>query len=247
MTGNMCRCGTYLAHPQGDSRRRAQDGNVSRVREHVMSAAENIRSLSADAYVQEMLRAAEAQSAHRQRSSRRAFLSSPAWPAAAWCSRSTWASAPTALANRRQRKEFAPNAFLRIAPDGTITHLFEEPGDRPGHQDRVPDDHRRRARCRLVAGAASSRRRSIRPCTAARAPAARARSRRTGISCAVPARRPRDAGQRRREGMERSAKPRSPPRTAPSFTRRAIASSSYGELATARPRHCRCRMRSRSS
>ena len=96
----------------------------------------------------------------------------------------------TALANTNgSDKSFAPNAFLRIAPDGSITHLFQESGNRPGHQDLVPDDHRRRARRRLVATCASSRRRSIQRCTAGRAPAARARFRRTGISCAVPARR----------------------------------------------------------
>ena len=65
-------------------------------------------------------------------------------------------------ADAEAAKVFAPNAFLRISPDGSDRHLLQGSGNRPGHQDGVSDDHRRRARCRLVAGAKSSRPPSIR-------------------------------------------------------------------------------------
>ena len=148
-----------------------------------MSAAEHT-ILSADAYVHEMLRAAEAQiEGHGSVAAvnRRAFLKLAGVAGGGLALAFYMGDRATALANTGESaKDFAPNAFLRIAPDGTIVHLLEEPGDRPGREDVVPDDRRRRARCRLVEGArraGGDQPGAVRP---AESPAARARFRRTG-------------------------------------------------------------------
>ena len=116
-----------------------------------MSAAEHT-ILSADAYVQEMLRAAEGQTQRRR--------TEP--PCLSQARRRGRRRSGTRVLHRRSRHgarehgrhgararaECIPaHQARRQHPD-----LFEEPGDRPGREDLLPDDHRRGARCRLVEG-----------------------------------------------------------------------------------------------
>lgn len=88
-----------------------------------MSAAQS-SILSADAYVQDMLRAAEAQST-AAKVSRRTFLKVTGLVGGGLVLAFYVGEQQTALANGK--KEFAPNAFLRIAPDGTITLYSKAP------------------------------------------------------------------------------------------------------------------------
>ena len=102
-----------------------------------MSAAEHT-ILSADAYVQEMLRAAEGQTSVAALN--RSCLSQ--------AGRRRRRRSGTCVLHRRSRhgtrehgrtaQELAPNAYLRINPDGTHPHLFQEPGDRPGRETSFP-------------------------------------------------------------------------------------------------------------
>jgi isoquinoline 1-oxidoreductase subunit beta len=89
-----------------------------------MSAVET-SMFSADAYVQDMLRAAEAQSSN-SKISRRAFLKLTSLAGGGLVLAFYMGEHATALANGKA-KEFAPNAFLRIAPDGVITLYSKAP------------------------------------------------------------------------------------------------------------------------
>ena len=125
-----------------------------------MSAAEHT-ILSADAYVQEMLRAAEAQTQLSRALNRRAFLKLAGVAGGGLALAFYIGDRATALANTNGGGQgFAPNAFLRIAPDGSILIYAKNPESRPGREDLVADDRRGRARCRLVEGARRAWRRS---------------------------------------------------------------------------------------
>lgn len=89
-----------------------------------MSAVET-SMFSADAYVQEMLRAAEAQSTS-SKVSRRGFLKLAGLAGGGLVLAFYMGEQGTALANAKG-KEFAPNAFLRITPDGVITLYSKAP------------------------------------------------------------------------------------------------------------------------
>ena len=89
-----------------------------------MSAAE-YSSVSADSYVQEMLCAAEARSA-AGRINRRTFLKVTGLTVGGLVLAFYVGEHATALANGKS-KNFAPNAFLRIAPDGAIVLYSKAP------------------------------------------------------------------------------------------------------------------------
>lgn len=89
-----------------------------------MSAAEN-SILSADAYVQDMLRVAEAQSAIGK-INRRTFLKVTGLVGGGLVLAFHMGEDATALANSKAR-DFAPNAFLRISPEGVITLYSKAP------------------------------------------------------------------------------------------------------------------------
>ena len=80
---------------------------------------------SADAYVHDMLRAAEAQSTS-SKVSRRGFLKLTGLAGGGLVLAFYMGEQGTALANAKG-KEFAPNAFLRITPDGVITLYSKAP------------------------------------------------------------------------------------------------------------------------
>src|SRR5512145_1639327 len=96
----------------------------------VMSAAEHT-ILSSDAYVQEMLRAAEAQSENLTSVAalnRRAFLKLAGVAGGGLALAFYIGDRATALANTNAGgQSFAPNAFLRIAPDGSILIYAKNP------------------------------------------------------------------------------------------------------------------------
>ncbi len=81
---------------------------------------------------------------------------------------------------------FAPNAFIKITPDGVDHAGREEPGSRPGHQDVAADAARRRARRRLEGR-----------------PARAGRSESAGLRSAERRRQHRDADQLRRAAPRR--------------------------------------------
>ncbi|HEY0683786.1 MAG TPA: xanthine dehydrogenase family protein molybdopterin-binding subunit [Steroidobacter sp.] len=81
--------------------------------------------LSADAYVQDLLRAAEAQSAIGT-FSRRTFLKVTGLVGSGLVLAFYVGEEGVALANAKA-KDFAPNAFLRVSPDGTITLFSKAP------------------------------------------------------------------------------------------------------------------------
>lgn len=89
-----------------------------------MSAAES-SIVSADAYVQDMLRAAEAQSAIAK-VTRRTFLKVTGLMGGGLVLAFYVSEQGVALANGTT-KDFAPNAFLRISPEGTITLYSKAP------------------------------------------------------------------------------------------------------------------------
>lgn len=89
-----------------------------------MSAVET-SMFSADAYVREMLRAAEAQSTST-RISRRTFFKVTGLAGGGLVLAFYMGEQSTALANAKA-KEFAPNAFLRITPEGVITLYSKAP------------------------------------------------------------------------------------------------------------------------
>src|SRR5688500_17258158 len=89
-----------------------------------MSAAEN-SILSSDGYVQDMLRVAEAQSAIGK-INRRTFLKVTGLVGGGLVLAFYMGEDATALANSTA-KDFAPNAFLRISPDGVITLYSKAP------------------------------------------------------------------------------------------------------------------------
>ena len=87
-----------------------------------MSAAENTIQ-SADADVQEILRAAEAQTADQggvAALNRRAFLKLVGVAGGGLALAFYLGERSTAFANTNGSEGFAPNAFLRISPDGSI-------------------------------------------------------------------------------------------------------------------------------
>ena len=47
---------------------------------------------------------------------------------------------PKAQAQAPQQPPFDAKAFIRIAPDGTVTLAVQEPRNRPRHQDHAADD-----------------------------------------------------------------------------------------------------------
>src|SRR5688500_18601266 len=89
-----------------------------------MSAVET-SMFSADAYVQEMLRAAEAQSTSNK-VSRRGFLKLTGLAGGGLVLAFYMGEQGAALANAKG-KEFAPKAFLRITPDCVITLYSKAP------------------------------------------------------------------------------------------------------------------------
>lgn len=89
-----------------------------------MSAVETAM-FSADAYVQDMLRAAEAQSASNK-ISRRTFLKITGLAGGGLVLAFYMGDRQAALADGKTT-EFAPNAFLRISPDGVITLYSKAP------------------------------------------------------------------------------------------------------------------------
>lgn len=89
-----------------------------------MSAAET-SILSADAYVQDMLRAAEAQSAI-SRINRRTFLKITGLTGGGLVL-AFYVGEPGAASADSKAKDFAPNAFLRVSPQGIITLYSKAP------------------------------------------------------------------------------------------------------------------------
>ena len=89
-----------------------------------MSAVET-SMVSADAYVQDILRAAEAQSSST-RISRRTFFKVTGLAGGGLVLAFYMGDQATAFANGKT-KEFAPNAFLRITPEGVITLYSKAP------------------------------------------------------------------------------------------------------------------------
>ena len=197
-----------------------------------MSAAEHT-ILSADAYVQRCC------APRRRRRSvaalnRRAFLKLAGLAGGGLVLAFYIGDRATALANtggtaQELRAERLPAHHARRHDP----HLREEPGDRPGREDLLPDDHRRRARCRLVEGA----RRAVDDRRGALRPAVRRRlaldSDELGQCCAAPAR-PRArcwSPPPRRNGACAEAECTTRER-APCFTRASNRKLGYGELAT---------------
>src|SRR5688500_671148 len=90
-----------------------------------MSAVET-SMFSSDAYVQDLLRAAEAQSPSRTKFSRRDFFKVSGLAGGGLVLAFYMGEQGTALANAKG-KEFAPNAFLRITPEGVITLYSKAP------------------------------------------------------------------------------------------------------------------------
>lgn len=90
-----------------------------------MSAAEH-SVLASDAYVQDILRAAESQSTASGRLSRRMFLKVSGLVGGGLVLAFYVGSYSEALANGKA-KDFTPNAFLRVAPDGVITLYSKAP------------------------------------------------------------------------------------------------------------------------
>ena len=208
-----------------------------------MSAAEHT-ILSADAYVQEMLRAAEAQtnvaatepsrvSQARRRGRRR--------PGARVLHRRPRHCAGE---HQRQRARLRAECLPAHRAGRQHSHLCKESGNRPGREDVVADDRRGRARCRLVEGARRAGADRIRRSTAGKAPAARARFRPAGTSCAAPARRRARCSFPPLPKNGASARASARPRTAPSCTSRAIAGSATASSRT-RLQRCPCPTRSR--
>ncbi len=102
-----------------------------------MSAAEH-KILSADAYVQEMLRAAEAQTSVAA-VNRRAFLKLVGVAGGGLALAFYVGDRATALANTNGSEQgFAPNAFLRIAPDGSIVLYAKNPEVGQGVKTSLP-------------------------------------------------------------------------------------------------------------
>ena len=102
-----------------------------------MSAAEHT-ILSADAYVQEILRAAEAQT-HVAALNRRAFLKLAGVAGGGLALAFYIGDRATALANTNGgAQDFAPNAFLRIAPDGGILIYAKNPEVGQGVKTSLP-------------------------------------------------------------------------------------------------------------
>ncbi len=95
MNGNICRCATYVAHPRRHPRRRQDAGGLS----HEQARLLDLSRRAAD---------------HRQRRPGHRPL----------CSRRRCTRAQK-NAPRRPQAGFAPNAFLRIAPDNTVTVLVK--------------------------------------------------------------------------------------------------------------------------
>src|SRR5687767_7580277 len=89
-----------------------------------MSAVET-SMVSADAYVQDMLRAAEARSSSNT-ISRRTFFKVTGLASGGLVLAFYMGEHATAFANGKA-KEFAPNAFLRISSDGVITLYSKAP------------------------------------------------------------------------------------------------------------------------
>ena len=102
-----------------------------------MSAAEHTIQ-SADAYVQEMLRAAEAQTDVAPMN-RRAFLKLVGVAGGGLALAFYIGDRATALANTNSGAQgFAPNAFLRIAPDGSILIYAKNPEVGQGVKTSLP-------------------------------------------------------------------------------------------------------------
>jgi isoquinoline 1-oxidoreductase subunit beta len=102
-----------------------------------MSAAEHT-ILSADAYVQEMLRAAEGQTTVAA-VNRRAFLKLVGVAGGGLALAFYIGDRATALANTNGSEQgFAPNAFLRIAPDGSIVLYAKNPEVGQGVKTSLP-------------------------------------------------------------------------------------------------------------
>ena len=166
MNGNICRCATYV-----------------RIRAAIHDAAAHAGGLSHDRHSDIKLSRRVAAQGRR-----------PASSSACICRRCARAQsgAAQAFAPTPARRAFAPNAFVRIGTDDTVTVLSQAYRVRPGTVHRPRDAGRRGARRRLVAdarraraGRSPSSTRTSR--SACRAPAARPRSPIPTSRCARPA------------------------------------------------------------
>ena len=142
MSGNICRCGTYL-----------------RIREAIKQAAQaSGRSREAD----HDPRSLHTRRVGQTRKPQRRSLSRREFPAGR-CRRRRRPAAqlqPAVRAaperKRRQTRDFAPNAFIRIDRDGGSTLIMPQGRDGPGHLHVHADAARRGTRSRPVAGRRSS-------------------------------------------------------------------------------------------
>lgn len=91
------------------------------------AGAVNTSASMADSYVQEIMRAAEARLPALPAISRRSFLKLSGMAGGGLVLAFYVGDQATALANDAVPKGFVPNAFLRIAPDGTIVILSKGP------------------------------------------------------------------------------------------------------------------------
>ncbi|HEY6644250.1 xanthine dehydrogenase family protein molybdopterin-binding subunit [Povalibacter sp.] len=91
-----------------------------------MSAVEQ-SALSADAYVRDLMRSIEAQPVASITVNRRSFLKLAGMAGGGLALAFYIGDKATALANGDGTKGFVPNAFLRIAPDGTIVIVSKSP------------------------------------------------------------------------------------------------------------------------
>ena len=125
MDGNVCRCGTYVAHPRRDPRRRPRP----RLRESHHVHAQCTTRICGQAPSR----------------SRRQFLKSTrgARPARSSSAR-TWTSRKALARPRRSDRAARPNAFVAIAPDNTVTvivkHLDMGQGNTTGLATIVADE-----------------------------------------------------------------------------------------------------------
>ena len=152
MSGNLCRCGTYLRIRAGDAARRR-----SRSKEHDHTGA---RTAWKGRGVEAMRKNQQARAVGAANTSinRRSFLRVSLRPGAACCSPPTFLPSQTrSLKHHRRRRRSSRTRSSASIRTASVTIMAQEPGDRPGHQDGPADADRRGARRRLEERQASSR------------------------------------------------------------------------------------------